>query len=697
MNSPYKFTIIALVYISIGCGISKSDDSIPSTELMEVSVTGTRSWISMDGTLNFIPNKKEKRLSNSPGSLIDSMRIPTLKGNGENIETSTGESVVIFINGKRAENIDLAVFWPNDVKTVQFLTHPQDPCFEGESYVVNFIMRQYSAGGVCRTSGTQNIPNGGVYSSSAKVIYERMTYGAMVQGIYSRDHSGITTGETLYKDLYYKEEYFDKIVQTEDSRTHDRHDIINCALNARYNGRDFTATHTLSLAWIRDPGSGMSSTDVWTDNLFISDRSTSENRSRSLSPQIAGTYYKRFSDKWHLSLRWDYMHSHNRMHSISRTGETPAIENSNEENINTMKIVAAPTLLLSRKIYLQMSLSTRFDWFSTHYSGSANLTQRQHRNQSSGAVTLGWNPHDKLRMYLQPGIGLMRWSIGDIDEHTLYPTATAGLTWTPSRKISVHGSLHFASTVPTASESNPVMIQSSELIWTEGNPFLKSRTDWDACVNTSYIVSDNLSFMLGLNYDRSENMVLPIYEALSSDLGGLLMRNINSVPAEGVRVLLPINWTCPGGNLSFEATPRWRYSHIMGGPYKCHLNHVSFSAGADYSMGNCRFGISYEGLDKGIGLGGMERTWTGDRWNFDFTYGTENLFVNVGLENIFHEKARSRREYSSTFLMSSQTILETGRRLKVTLTYTFGFGRKTDRNIDISGPETVESSVLNRK
>lgn len=697
MNSPYKFTIAAWVCLSIGCGVCKSDDSIPSTELMEVSVTGTQSWISKDGTQNFIPSKKEKRLSNSPGSLIKSMHIPVLKGSGDNIETTTGESVVIFINGKRAESIDLAAFWPNDVKTVQFLTHPQDPRFEGETYVVNFIMRQYSAGGVCRTSGTQNIPNGGVYSSSAKVAYGKMTYGAMVQGIYSRDHSGTTTGKTLYKDLYYKGEHYDEIALTEDSRTHDRNDIINCALNARYSGKDFTATHTLSLGWVRDPGSGMTSTDIWTDNLFESDRSASENHSRSLSPQIAGTYYKRFSDKWHLSWRWDYMYSRNRMHSMSRTGETPAIENSNEECINTIRIVAAPTLILSRKIYMQMSLNTRFDWFSTQYSGSANLTQRQRRNQSSAAVTLGWNPHDRLRMYLQPGIGLTMWNIGDINEHTLYPTATAGITWTPSRKVSVQGSLLFASTAPTASESNPVMIHSSQLIWTEGNPFLKSRSDWDAGINTSYIVSDNLSFMLGLNYDRTENMILPTYEAQSPELGGLLMRNINSVPAEGVRILLPISWTCPGGNLSFEATPRWRYSHVVGGPYKCHLNHVSFSAGADYTLGNCRFALSYEGPDKGIGLAGMERTWTGDNWNFDFTYGTENLFLNVGLENIFHEKARSRREYSSTFLMSNQTMLETGRRVKMTLTYTFGFGRKTDKSIDISGPETVESSVLNRK
>ena len=697
MTYAYQIITLAIIVMSFGSMSAHSDDSITHTQLQEVEIRGERKWISSDGTVNFVPTKKEKRLSNSPGSLINSMHIPILKSKGDRIENISGEDATIFINGEKAEAIDIAAFWPNEVKTVQYMENPKDPKFEGAKHVVNFIMKRYAAGGVCRTNVIQKIPNYGLYSSSAKLTYGKMTFGAMLQGIYSREHRSSSKGKTVYSDLYYKGDHYDEIERTEESRTYDRTDIINCALNAKYNGTDFNATHTLSLGWVRNPGSGSLSTDIWTDNLFKSNISSSENTSRSLSPQISGNYYKRFSDKWHLAWRWDYMHTADYMHSTSTTGETPTITNGSKEKINTARIFAVPSLILSQKIYFQMSLTTRLDWFTTVYSGSAKMTQRQRRSQSSAALTFGGNPKNRLSIYLQPGVGLTRWDIGDIHEHSIYPTATAGITWIPSRKLSVNGTLLFASTPPSAAESNPALLRSSEILWTEGNPYLKHQSDWDAYVNTSFIPTDNLSFMLGLGYDRSVSPIISSYEAAGPELEGLMMRSVNASPSEGLRAVLPVSWTCPDNSLSLKVTPQWRFSHVIDGPYKCRFSYVSFSANADYTLGNCRFGISYDGPNKSIGLAGMEKSWTQDRWNLDFTYGTENLYVSVGMENIFHDRARKRRQYSSAYLASSQSMLETGRRLSINLTYTFGFGRRTDQSIDISGPETVSSSVFNKK
>lgn len=697
MNKGYR--IISLVFACMAMSISQAwgDDSIPEINLQELEVRGERSWISEDGTINIIPSRKEKRLSNSPASLIESMHIPLLKTNGETIETVSGEPVTIFINGQRAEEIDLASFWTSDVKTVQYMEIPKMSEFEGTRNVVNFIVKKYAAGGVCRTDVCQKIPNYGNYGSSAKLTYKKMTFGAMFKGIYWREHRASSTGETTYSDLFYDGIHYDEITAIENSRRYERRDIINCAFNARYSTPDFYATHTLSLAWVRDPGSGAVSSDLWTNNLFGYGLSTSETRSRALSPQISGNYYKQFTDKWHLAWRWGYINNVSHINSDSKTGDAAQILNGYRETINSVSLNATPTFYLSSKLYFQMPLNSKLSWFSTDYSGSADVVQTQRRSKSSASILVGWNPINAIWLTLRPGIGITTWNIGDIREHSLYPTGYADLYWRASRKLSLRGGLRFSASAPSASESNPVRVRTSELIWTEGNPDLKHKLAWDATFNASYIFSDNLSLSFVAGYDKTINNILSIYTPAPQELEGLIMHYTNSNNTEGLRAMLPISWSCLNRNLSFQISPYWRYDHIMTESETSHHNFFKLSASADYTIGNCRFGLSYERPNKGISHGGMEKYWSQDRCDLSFTYGTDNLYLNVKVENLFHDKAKSWSHATYGNLMSRQDLRATGRRLAVTLTYTFGFGRKVDRGIEIAAPQSIESSITNSK
>ncbi|MBO5443839.1 MAG: hypothetical protein J5995_00615, partial [Muribaculaceae bacterium] len=58
----------SLIALHSFMGEAAADDSIPATELKELEVVAERAWIGEDGTMNFIPTRNEKKLSNSPGS-----------------------------------------------------------------------------------------------------------------------------------------------------------------------------------------------------------------------------------------------------------------------------------------------------------------------------------------------------------------------------------------------------------------------------------------------------------------------------------------------------------------------------------------------------------------------------------------------------------------------------------------------------
>lgn len=688
-----ELSIIQIVCIlMVFFGKVHADDSIPTKELKEVEVIGERAWIGEDGTLNFIPTRKEKRLSNSPASLIGSMHIPVLKEKDGSITTVSGEPVAVFINGIRAEAIDISTFWPSDVKAVKYIDNPKDPIFEGSRHVVNFIMRQYASGGVSKTDLVQKIPNLGYYTTSAKLVYKKMTFGAFLQGIYSRDHQSSTEGETKYSDIYYDGVLHDEITSNEISHDYKRNNTINTAINARYATEGFTATHTLSLSWMQDPGSGSESTQKWTDNLFHSDMSSAHFSDRKLSPQVSGNYYRRFSDKWHLSWRWGYAHAVNNSKSNSQTGDTETIVNESHENIDRLNLSLNPTYILSSKLYFQMSLNTTQNWFSTLYSGSANERQRQTRNESAGSITVGWTPLRSLRLTFRPGILYTQWNVGDVHEHILKPTATVWANWTPTQKFNISGNIQFLTTPPEANESNPVMVKSTELVWTKGNPYLRNADYWETHVRASYTPVENLMLAPWLTHVRTDNEIVPWHEAATPEAGGIIKSFRNADHSDNIMIGLPISWTCLGDNLSLEISPEWEYTRAYNEQKKS-FDCFYFSAEADYTLGNCRFEVSYTSPYQGLYSAGMERTRRQDSCSVAFVYGNDNLYLKVEAENIFHSKSRYWTRLVSGCFSSDLNSFETGRRLALSLSYTFGFGKKVDKSIDISRPESVSSSV----
>lgn len=194
-----------------------ADDSIPSTspevhieqegektlnELNELVVVAKRGWVE-NGAINIIPSKQEKNLSNSPASLIGSMNLPFIKEKDGAIVNLAGDNVKIFINGEKADDIDISTFWSNHVKKVQYIENPNDPNYLGETAVVNFVMTKYEVGGITSLDLSQNMPCSFTSSSIAsKLVVKKMSYGARVSGTYFNHNRISSEGETDYYDIF---------------------------------------------------------------------------------------------------------------------------------------------------------------------------------------------------------------------------------------------------------------------------------------------------------------------------------------------------------------------------------------------------------------------------------------------------------------------------------------------------------------
>ena len=687
---------ILMMFLASGSLYAQTTDSLPAAkQLEEVVVLGERAWIE-GSVINIIPTTSEKKLSNSPATLIKSMHLPFVKEKDGAIVNAAGDGVSIFINGKRADAIDVMTFWPKEVKRVQYLENPSDPNYEGARNAVNFIMPEYVVGGVSKVDLFQRIPNRGNYRIASKLAYKKMTYGFMFSDRYERDHRSGMKGLTQYKDIFYDGKKYDLIENTAESHAYNRSDEISCAFNARYLSDNARITHTLSFGKDRNPGSGSHSRDFWSENLFGSSTSSFYSESDNISPQVSGDYNFRLSDKWNLIGSWRYAYAKNENSSVSQTGTTEEIYNSNREEVNSLRFSVSPAFSPSKSWTFQLRNVCDLDWYSTLYGGSANTKQTQSRQQITSSLSVDWDLPRALSLSAYPGVSVSLWQIGNVRRHAVNPTGDISVLWRVSRKLRFSGSLQFYKQSASVSESNPVMVKVSELLWQKGNPYLKNYSDWDIYFTSTYMPKSWLMMTLGVGYNKAYNDIISKYTPASPEAGGLIKEQVNTGISDMLRTALDMNASFLDGRLSVSAAPGWNYEYARG-ERRTGLGYFLFNGSADYRVGNFRFEVEYQKGGKGLRSSGIERYRRQDRWSASMVYGTGNLYLRCQVQNIFHNKSKEWTCYDSPNYFTEYDSFETGRFFSINLTYTFGYGKKVDKSIDINGPESVESSVLQTK
>ncbi len=686
MKTTLIFACLLLLSLS---NLASADDSISAKQLKEVTVAGEREWIE-DGIINILPTKTEKKLSNSPATLIQSMNLTFLREEDGNIVNLSGEKVPVFINGEEAEDIDISTFWPKEVKKVQYMEYPQDPSYKGVKYAVNFIMPRYKAGGVTKINLFHKTPSNGYDRLASKLVCKKMTYGLLFDGNYYRNHDGASTGETDYRDIYYGNSSYEALSRKEDSRSDVAFEGIKCAFNARYSGEKLQMTHTFSLGWDRNPGSSTAGTDLWSPDLFGSSRSQTYDRSRRLSPQLQGNYELTLGKRWYVSATWLYSYARSNSAYSSRFGLADPVINSNKEDVNSAAISVIPTFRLSGRWSFQLRLEGSLDWFSTLYGGTVETTQRQSRQYTESSFRISWLPLRTLRLALEPGLAASLWQIAGVRQHKLDPIVNANVTWNPIRKFTLNGTLGFYTEAASPGESNPVLVKSSDLLWMSGNPYLRNSNSWDFTVSSSYRPVNPLSISMAVTYVRLGNQSETRYTPAPMEMGGLVREQVNGEPTDHLFLRFNIRGTFFKRKLSVGLSPV--YHHNRSG--RTSLDHLSVSGNADYTVGNFRISMQYTGPNKSLAQSGMESKWRQDYFNASVTYGNGNIYVSLKGEDLFHSRERRTSAYVSPYFCSSYTRMTTGRRVSLNFTYTFAYGKKVDKDIDINGPESVKTSVL---
>lgn len=685
--SYLSYTAIIIICI-LKCSIDLKSQS--AKELDEVIVMGDRIWIE-NGVINAIPSKNEKKLSNSPASLIGAMDLTFLRDENGNIVNEQGESVTVFINGERSDRIDISTFWPKEVKKIQYLINPSDPCYEGVKYAINFIMDKYEWGGVTKAQVYQQIPNEGAYDASSKFSYRNVTLGALFYSNYKRDHRTTTENYTEYTDLFYNKSKFDKIIRKETSNIYTRKDNIDFTINAKCRIGNTRLTHSFAIGWNHNPASGDDGLNEWSDNLFGSSSSQYVSKYNSITPQFNGDYFFKISNKWYLPVSWNYSYASSTAHSWNTLGETNSVFNEISEKVNSAKISFSPMYIPADNLTIQLQATGSSDWFSTQYSGSTQSIQKQNRQEFTSTLSAYLTLTSKLSLTLCPGFTANRLKIGSLKDYVFTPLMYLGVFCNPTRKFSQNISIQYTAQVPTASQTNPVLIKESELLWSKGNPNLSKLTKWDFYSFSNYLISNNYSAGIGLDYELTTNDIISSYTPAPISQGGLIKDIINSKDSHIFKSFLSLSGRFLRKKLSITARPHFYYYHNQG--FYRNYKTTFISATANFRVNNCRFSIEYNSPSSSISQSGMMKVSEGHRMNISMIYGTGRLFLKIHLKDLFKNKRKIHNQYHSHFYSNDQLRWSTGRMLAFTLSYTFSYGKKIEEDFDISRPGVTKTSV----
>lgn len=283
----------------------------------------------------------------------------------------------------------------------------------------------------------------------------------------------------------------------------------------------------------------------------------------------------------------------------------------------------------------------------------------------------------------------------DYKDDSATPWIDFSLQYSPNNRHSVRGEFHHMKSIPSSSYRSATIIQSNPLISYTGNPTLVPYGSYDVGMNYSFIPNNKFSFSAYASTWIVDNRY--VYDYVPTETG--ILRTIRQ-PGGGYS-----QWTYGayaslrlfGSKLQLTAQLSGRSVH-NGEPYNLDKTKLSYALQATYYLGNWNFsGLYY--APQGRPDGCMVGTWIKTKSYYHISAGWSKSSWNLQLQcsNFARWNWKSNKYimHSSYYDRTEQTYsINDHAMARLSVTYTFGFGKKIQRGNEASQQSGVNSGIL---
>lgn len=686
-----KHYILPLIMFPfIAQGQITGPDTIKVKELGEITVVADAQLTSATKTV-YIPTGNQKSTASDGVSLLSRMNIPQLSVNPitETVKTADNQGVSLFINFHPVADEDVSGLNPSDVKRVEYLDFPTDPRFQRAQHVVNFITHAYSYGGCTKLSGKERFMiRSGEASVYSKFAYRKMEYDVMVSGDYDyNSHIGSVSDE-IYR---LEPGTIRRTSGTETGKQHQRG--FYSALRASWNKSDnLTFRNLVSYRRINTPINHTSGY-VSFSSLYPSETYHTESPSTNNAVGWDSELYAALGRGWSINGNCQAEFAGNNTSSNYYAG-TESIENLADED----------SWFLRGSIQVNKSLSDKFTLFSnvlsgggrTHidYTGSSNAVNRF--RQAFTGITVGMSlNYQKVSGSIDGGYAFESNYINGKTMDDRYPFTHINLQYAPNQRNSISLWFQYAAFSPDATMKNPNIIRQSELMYISGNPDLKCSRNTSANISYTWLPSNKWQLSAYATMFLISNRQIAVYTPDGPD-GMMLKKYQNDGDYNHGQIGANLTGKFIDGRLSISVSPRMLLYKTTGSnsisyyPFSASLN-VNYYLGRFFFNGYYDTGSSYvDGENAFLRKMPMSYSvsagWSSRGWNIQLS--VVNPFQSSWK---LSEDTLTTRWYDNKM---TQFGSDYHRRISLTVTYTFNYGKKVSQTGELSGEKKISTSIL---
>lgn len=672
-------------------------DSIKTQDLDEVVVEAQMQRTSPNST-TFIPTGKQKNASQNAVDLLRQMAIPQIQINpvSEAVTDNAGREVVIFINFLEASKEEMEGMRTPDVKKVEYLEFPTDPRFRGAQRVINIIIQEYTYGGYTKLTTNENFLVGfsGRNNIFSKFSHKRMTYdlyvgannwdnhhiGNNVKGIYSlKDADG--------KDY--------QLIRTESlDGSHYKQNQYPVTFRATYASEKIQIRNTAGFTHLCIPvydQRGNLTYQPGSKQNYAFNRSN-PNRNNSLAYQ--GSFFFSLPNKFSIDIspRFNYTHSNDNL-SYS-TSNSPEIIRNARENAYNYRVDAYLQKRIGQKHTAMLGVNGGDNINRLRYSGTNSYYDRFHNAFAAGMLCYNFQTQ-KISLYADAGVC---WEGSDINGekyNDTYPFTHINLGFSPNSKNAFSAYFQYATNSPGINQKASDILQENEYMYITGNPLLKNSRHVTLNLAYTWMPTNAFGMSAFSNFLEYFDRQIIIYEPYNN--GQALIRNYrNSGNYIKEEIGLAANWKLLGCKLQLYASPKQSF-YKSTGAYNKSYNPFNIIAQATYYLNSFYFQAYYQSPDKQMftsspqihknrNFHSLTAGWANSDWN-----------VRVMAANFFNKGWNSAdivtesplyTEYRENIGTSSHP------RINVTVTYTFGYGKKVQRGNEVGEQSGANSAIM---
>lgn len=689
----YKTTYRHLTDFNVGYIILPID----AVALQQVKVEGQLASAYSDRTV-YLPSQRQKNAAQNAIDLLRHMAIPQIKINpmDNSVTDNTGESVSLFFNYMPASKEDIEGLRTADVRKVEYIEFPTDPRFRGAQRVINFIIQEYEYGGYTKVTTYEDFliglsSNTNIFS---KFAYKKMTYDLYVAANnLNSHHSGYDIdGNYTLKDFDGKDFTLSRNETTDNS--HSKQNQYPVTFRASYNTEKVQISNTLGYSHSSNPiqnqnGSLTYSPAVEQDYFY-----SRSNPSRSNSLSYQGNYFFVLPKDYSVNFNPQFSYSHNNNSLTYTTASTEPIIRDARENAYYYRVNAYINKRFAQKHTLMLGINTGNIINRLQYTGNASYSDRFSNPFVSGQLCYQAQIQ-KFSLYADAGVLWERTSINTIKNDDVYPYVHFNIRYTPNNKNAFSAYFQFANNTPGIDQKASDLLRDNEVMYITGNPSLDNSRHITFNAAYTWLPSNVFNMSTYGRYFELFDRFITAYEPF--DNGHALLRtyinNGNYVQSEiGIAATLNLF----NKSLQLYVSPNQKFYRSTG-VFDKGYNPFQITAQATYYFKQWYFQAYYQSPQKMMFTGSPTTYKSRDFYALSAGWSNSDLNISLTAYNIFNSNwDTSDRYIQSPLYVEHRTTYGTNShaRLNLSVTYTFGYGKKVKRGNEVGKQSGVSSAIL---